>query len=267
VARFLYLCPCFFRRGSDGGEGSKEFSSSRDQRESSAPPNTEDFRSEVDSELDCESNDGGLHERLDLPAGVGAAESCRSAMSGNTSDWYGEFDRGDSCGSFEFLGGGGKGRRERRPSHLASDSIQEETGDDGLDGGGDDEDEDERLFFPRRANADGEDLPDGSRLPAARSAEEARILKQIQDLVGTTESGQSRKSSRSSGGSNGVGGGRRSAERGTGGSGSDMSGRRRSNEDEAKPVDIQRLNDLREECSPPKDSVNNEELYSQVRKK
>jgi len=259
------------RRESDGDRQTKD--DSKEQRESSAPPNTEEFRSEVDSELDCESNGEDLRDRLDLPAGVGAAESCRSAMSGNTSDWYGEFDRGDSCGSFEFLGGGGKPRRERRPSQLAEDSIQEETGDDGLDGvGGEEEDEEDRLFFPKRKSGDGAELPDGSRLPAARSAEEARILKQIQDLVsvGTADSGHSRKSSRSSAGS----AGRRSAERG-GGSGSDRSGprgsgRRRSSKDEgeAKAIanEVSRLKDLREEVQDVVE-VNNEALYSQVKKK
>ncbi len=43
---------------------------------------------------------GALHERLNLPHGVAGVESCRSASPGDGLDSY----RGESCGSFEFLG-------------------------------------------------------------------------------------------------------------------------------------------------------------------
>lgn len=93
-------------------------------RESSIPNASSGFRSEVESELDFlgdnededDDEEGGVNDklcdRLDLPHGVAGVESCRSAMSSDL-----EFDRGDSCGSFEFLSGGTRGR-PRRPSVL-----------------------------------------------------------------------------------------------------------------------------------------------------
>ena len=73
-----------------------------------------------------------------------------------------DFDRGDSCGSFEFLSRGARegGRQTgRRPSALADESIQEETGDDELE---DEEDEEDKLFCPKRPFGDvGSALPGG----------------------------------------------------------------------------------------------------------
>lgn len=154
-----------------------------------------DFRSEVESELDFadgeddevagdERGGGGenLCDRLDLPHGVKGVESCRSAMSSDL-----DFDYGDSCGSFEFLGRGNASRRPRRPSTLADDSIQEETGDDELD---DEEDEEEKLFLPRKgaAHVNARSFPD-----------EAEVLRQIQELgaaaAGRSSNNSSRKSS------------------------------------------------------------------------
>ena len=166
------------------------------RRQEQGPPAS---ASELESELDFD-DDGAdrLCDRLDLPPGVtGVDESCRSAMSSDL-----DFDRGDSCGSFEFLSRGHGNSRPRRPSALAEDSIQEETGDDELNP--EEEDEDERLFCPkRRGTGDGV-------LPGATGAEQAHVLRQIQELgmaaghgsaggvSGTNESGGSRKSSRSS---------------------------------------------------------------------
>ena len=63
---------------------------------------TEDKESEV-----SEEEEQDLRKRLNLPHGVTAAESCRSASPGDgLTDSY----RGDSCGSFEFLT---KSRRTR----------------------------------------------------------------------------------------------------------------------------------------------------------
>lgn len=75
-----------------------------------------------------EENDADelLHKRLNLPHGVTAAESCRSASPGDAlTDSY----RGDSCGSFEFL------NKSRRGAGGDSE---------------DDDEEDNRLFFPQR---------------------------------------------------------------------------------------------------------------------
>jgi hypothetical protein len=109
-------------------------------------PSASELDSELDFDDDLEAAAAGerLCDRLDLPHGVtGAEESCRSAMSSDL-----DFDRGDSCGSFEFLSR--TRERTRRASALrgaAEDSIQEETGDDELDPAEDDE---ERLFCPKR---------------------------------------------------------------------------------------------------------------------
>ena len=67
---------------------------------------------------------------MNLPHGVTAAESCRSASPGDggISDWNG----GESCGSFEFLT---KSRRASSGRGLESDE---------------DDEEDQRLFFPQR---------------------------------------------------------------------------------------------------------------------
>ena len=59
-----------------------------------------------------------------------------------------DFDRGDSCGSFEFLSRGHVRKGGRRPSAPADESIQEETCDDEL------EDEEDRLFCPKRPFGD-----------------------------------------------------------------------------------------------------------------
>lgn len=77
--------------------------------QSPSPAHHDEFRSEVESELDFDDNllpgdgDRGAGEqlatRLELPPGVTGAESCRSAMSSPMESNY----IGDSCGSFEFL--------------------------------------------------------------------------------------------------------------------------------------------------------------------
>ena len=191
------------------------------KRQQAAASREAEFRSEVESELDFESNledeDGAgenLCDRLDLPHGVkGVEESCRSAMSYS--------DIGDSCGSFEFLSGNRPtaSSRRRKTSNFQEDSIQEETADDGCNG--EDEDDEDKLFLPVRSAQTG--LPAGE-----RSFDEAQVLKQIQELSaaalgsGTAESAtsnNSRKSSRSNESGGGGGGSRRS------GSGSDRSGR------------------------------------------
>ena len=77
--------------------------------QSPSPAHHDEFRSEVESELDFEEqgllpgDDGGgageqLATRLELPPGVTGVESCRSAMSSPMESYI-----GDSCGSFEFL--------------------------------------------------------------------------------------------------------------------------------------------------------------------
>lgn len=72
-----------------------------------------------------EDNDD-LQKRLNLPHGVTAAESCRSASPGDAlTDSY----RGDSCGSFEFL-------TKSRRGAAAGES--------------EDDEDDNRLFFPQR---------------------------------------------------------------------------------------------------------------------
>ena len=69
-----------------------------------------------------------------------------------------DFDRGDSCGSFEFLSRGVR-KGGRRPSAPADESIQEETGDDDLE---DEDDEEDKLFCPKRPFGDvGSALPGG----------------------------------------------------------------------------------------------------------
>merc|ERR1719495_521592 len=77
--------------------------------QSPSPAHHDEFRSEVESELDFEEqgllpgDEGGgtgeqLATRLELPPGVTGVESCRSAMSSPMESYI-----GDSCGSFEFL--------------------------------------------------------------------------------------------------------------------------------------------------------------------
>ena len=84
--------------------------------QSPSPAHHDDFRSEVESELDFddhfnddEAGGGGagvapsgagekLCSRLELPPGVTGAESCRSGVSTPPESYI-----GDSCGSFEFL--------------------------------------------------------------------------------------------------------------------------------------------------------------------
>ncbi len=123
------------------------FSETTEDREDEVPDEAEE------EEEDCE--DEGLRKRLNLPHGVGAAESCRSASPGDgLTDSY----RGDSCGSFEFLS---KSRRGR--GHLDSDE--------------DDDEDDQRLFFP------------------SRNEEKEAILRQIQTLNDGTTTEESRESS------------------------------------------------------------------------
>ena len=75
-----------------------------------------------------------------------------------------DFDRGDSCGSFEFLSRGHVRKGGRRPSAPADESIQEETCDDDLE---DEEDEEDRLFCPKRPFGDvGSVLPGGTKHPS-----------------------------------------------------------------------------------------------------
>jgi hypothetical protein len=68
--------------------------------QSPSPAHHDEFKSEVESELDFEEEGAGekLCSRLELPAGVTGVESCRSAMSSPMESYI-----GDSCGSFEFL--------------------------------------------------------------------------------------------------------------------------------------------------------------------
>ena len=85
-----------------------------------------------------------------------------------------DFDRGDSCGSFEFLSRGHVRKGGRRPSAPADESIQEETCDDDLE---DEEDEEDRLFCPKRPFGDvGSVLPGGkvSRLQKIGFADHSR---------------------------------------------------------------------------------------------
>ena len=81
--------------------------------QSPSPAHHDEFKSEVESELDFDDNfkeeERGapgparagekLSARLALPPGVTGAESCRSGVSNTPPDSY----IGDSCGSFEFL--------------------------------------------------------------------------------------------------------------------------------------------------------------------
>ena len=168
-------------------------------------------RSEVESELDFDRMNGarggggeGLCERLELPHGVAGVESCRSASPGV--DSY----RGDSCGSFEFLPNRRRSHK-RRPSNLQEDSIQEVSdGDDVIS-----DDDDEKLFLPKRSVARMNEA-----VPGKFSGEQEQLFRQIDDfaaeqtkLLGTTESGNSRKSSHGSSAdrrSNGSSGGRKS---------------------------------------------------------
>ena len=89
--------------------------------QSPSPAHHDDFKSEVESELDFDDNfaedevaGAGAGEklcsRLELPPGVTGAESCRSGVSSP----YGESYIGDSCGSFEFLPKESPLRRLRR---------------------------------------------------------------------------------------------------------------------------------------------------------
>lgn len=125
----------------------------------------------------------------------------RSALSSDA-----DFDRGDSCGSFEFLGRNhGHDRRPRRPSTLADDSIREETDDHDLDP--EEENDEEKLFLPvKGANRDKE-FP-----------EEAEVLRQIQELSANMEASRSKSSSsrKSSSISNDSGGSKRSKSIGQG---------------------------------------------------
>jgi len=73
--------------------------------QSPSPAHHDEFKSEVESELDFEDglqDEEGAGEklcsRLELPPGVTGVESCRSAMSSPMESYI-----GDSCGSFEFL--------------------------------------------------------------------------------------------------------------------------------------------------------------------
>jgi hypothetical protein len=73
--------------------------------QSPSPAHHDEFKSEVESELDFEDGlqeeEGGgekLCDRLELPPGVTGVESCVSAMSSPMESYI-----GDSCGSFEFL--------------------------------------------------------------------------------------------------------------------------------------------------------------------
>jgi hypothetical protein len=84
--------------------------------QSPSPAHHDDFRSELESELDFDDEMGTQDEdlggavgggggageqlcsRLELPPGVTGVESCRSAMSSPMDSYI-----GDSCGSFEFL--------------------------------------------------------------------------------------------------------------------------------------------------------------------
>ena len=75
--------------------------------QSPSPAHHDEFRSEVESELEFEegllpTEEGGAGEqlatRLELPHGVTGAESCRSEMTSPMESYI-----GDSCGSFEFL--------------------------------------------------------------------------------------------------------------------------------------------------------------------
>ena len=82
--------------------------------QSPSPAHHDEFKSEVESELDFDDNFNDeergaasaparagekLSSRLVLPPGVTGAESCRSGVSNTPPDSY----IGDSCGSFEFL--------------------------------------------------------------------------------------------------------------------------------------------------------------------
>lgn len=75
--------------------------------QSPSPAHHDEFRSEIESELDFDVNEEGgaaggagekLCSRLELPPGVVGVESCRSAMSSAMESYI-----GDSCGSFEFV--------------------------------------------------------------------------------------------------------------------------------------------------------------------
>jgi len=74
--------------------------------QSPSPAHHDEFRSEIESELDFDINEEAgaagagekLCSRLELPPGVVGVESCRSAMSSAMESYI-----GDSCGSFEFV--------------------------------------------------------------------------------------------------------------------------------------------------------------------
>ena len=84
---------------------------------------------EPTEDKETDEHDIDLRKRLNLPHGVTAAESCRSASPGDggMTDSY----RGDSCGSFEFLS---KNRNRKGESEVDSE----------------DDEDDQRLFFPQR---------------------------------------------------------------------------------------------------------------------
>ena len=133
---------------------SNDASVSREPTEDKEEHDDEDDDEDDDDDDDVNGDDGhdqatGLRARLNLPPGVTAAESCRSASPGDgMTDSY----RGDSCGSFEFL----NSKHNRRGSS---------TGRGGLSGGRDtEESDDDRLFFP------------------TRNEEKEAILRQIQTL-------------------------------------------------------------------------------------
>ena len=103
--------------------------------QSPSPAHHEEFKSEVESELDFDDHNpesevaaiggagfGGvgagekLCSRLELPPGVTGVESCRSAMSSAMGGSY----IGDSCGSFEFLPKDVQQRRKIRGESAAT---------------------------------------------------------------------------------------------------------------------------------------------------
>ena len=120
----LSHAPPFALLNHDGGAAQNHRKSSNQQLlrmptvgQSPSPAHHDDFRSELESELDFDDvgtldeevdgamgggGGGGAGEqlcsRLELPPGVMGVESCRSAMSSPMDSYI-----GDSCGSFEFL--------------------------------------------------------------------------------------------------------------------------------------------------------------------
>jgi class 3 adenylate cyclase len=102
------------KSSSSGHHGQQQLLRMPTVGQSPSPAHHDDFRSELESELDFDEvgtldeevdgavGGGGAGEqlcsRLELPPGVMAVESCRSAMSSPMDSYI-----GDSCGSFEFL--------------------------------------------------------------------------------------------------------------------------------------------------------------------